>query len=168
MDSSTTHILFLCTNNAVRSIMAEALLASHGGGRFQASSAGSDPLDVVNPTAVALLQQHQYPTAQLHSKSWDVFTGPAAPAFDVIMTLSDEVARNLQTACPAWRGNPLIVHWGLPAPVAVTGDEAARRQAFEGTLRRLQLRINRLLELPIASLDRAQLQQYLEAIGDQF
>lgn len=158
-------LLFLCTNNAVRSIMAEALLRHHGGETFQVYSAGSDPLGTVNPNAIALLRQHEYHTAQLRSKSWDEFIGVTAPSFDIIITLSDEVAREVQSVRPRWRGNPLVAHWGLPAPVAVQGDEAAKRQAFADTLRRLQQRITRLINLPFASLDQAALQRHLETIG---
>ena len=158
-------VLFLCTNNAVRSIMAEALLNHHGGARFQAYSAGSEPLGTVNPNAIASLQRHHYPTAQLRSKSWADYTGQTALAFYAIITLSDEVAREVRLRRPEWRGNPLRAHWPLPAPIAVQGDETTRQQAFDDTLQRLQQCITRLIDLPFNTGDQAALQPALHAIG---
>lgn len=162
MHDKVWHVLFLCTNNAVRSIMAEALLHRLGQGALQAYSAGSHPTGVVHPYALELLAQHQYPTAHLQSKSWTRFTGPQAPQFDFIFTLSEEVAR---AHPPVWAGAPLTVHWGIPAPVAVEGEEAIRRAAFAQAMQRLEQRITRLVALPLPTLDRAAMQRRLVAIG---
>ena len=156
------HVLFLCTNNAVRSILAESLLHRLGYGAFQAYSAGSQPTGTVHPYALEVLAQHQYPTTHLQSKSWETFTGPLAPPLDFVFTLSDEVAH--ETA-PVWPGQPLTVHWGLPTPVAVEGDETVKRAAFLDTMQRLERRITRFVHLPLTSLDRETLKRQLEAIG---
>ncbi len=162
MDNTIFAVLFLCTNNAVRSIMAESILHRLGQGRFQAYSAGSQPIGAVHPYARELLEQHQYPTAHLRSKSWDEFTGPAARPLHFVFTLSEEVAR---ATAPVWPGQPLTTYWGLPAPVAVEGDEAVKRVAFAATLQRLEQRITRFVNLPLPSLDRLTLRQQLLTIG---
>lgn len=162
MHDKVWHVLFLCTNNAVRSIMAESLLHRLGQGAFQAYSAGSHPTGVVHPYALEVLAQHQYPTAHLRSKSWARFTGPQAPHLDLIFTLSEELAR---AHPPTWTGTPLTVHWGIPAPVAVEGDEVIRRAAFAQAMQRLEARITRFIAFPLATLDRGTVQQQLAAIG---
>jgi protein-tyrosine-phosphatase len=162
MHDKVWHVLFLCTNNVVRSIMAEALLQRLGQGVFQAYSAGSHPTGVVHPYALELLAQHQYPTAHLQSKSWTCFTGPQAPQCDFVFTLSEEVAR---AHPPVWSGDPLTVHWGIPAPIAVEGNEGVRRAAFAQAMQRLEQRITHFITLPFATLDRATVHQRLMAIG---
>lgn len=162
MDITIFAVLFLCTNNAVRSIMAESILHRLGHGRFQAYSAGSSPSGVVHPYARELLEQYEYPTAHLRSKSWEECAGPTALPLHFVFTLSDEVAR---ATAPVWPGQPLTTHWGLPAPVAVVGDEAVKRAAFAATLQRLEQRITRFVTLPLSSLDRPALHQQLISIG---
>lgn len=164
MHDKVWHVLFLCTNNAVRSILAEALLNRLGHGAFQAYSAGSQPFGSVHPYALELLAQHQYPTVHLQSKSWERFTGSQAPRLDLIFTLSEEVAR---ARPPVWSGEPLTVHWGIPTPAAAAGDEQLRRAAFSQAMQRLESRITRLVHLPLARLDRDTLQRRLVAIGDE-
>lgn len=162
MGSTNFAVLFLCTNNAVRSIMAESIMQRLCHGRFQAYSAGSEPIGEVHPYARELLEQHQYLTAHLRSKSWDEFTGPSMLPLHFVFTLSDEVAR---ATAPVWPGQPLTTHWGLPAPVAAEGDEAVKRAAFVTTLHRLEQCITHFVSLPLASLDRQTLYQQLITIG---
>ena len=162
MDNPIYAVLFLCTNNVVRSIMAESILHRRGQERFQAYSAGSQPSGVVHPYARDLLEQHQYPTTPLRSKSWNEFTGSTALPLHFVFTLSEEVA---QATAPVWPGQPLTTHWGLPAPVAVEGDETVKRAAFAATLQRLEQRITRFVNLPLQSLDRPTLHQQLIIIG---
>lgn len=162
MDNTTYAVLFLRTNNAVRSIMAESILHRLGQGRFQAYSAGSEPIGEVHPYARELLEQHEYPTANLQSKSWDEFTRCSSPPLHFVFTLSAEVARAIE---PVWPGQPLTTHWGLPAPVAVKGDETVKRAAFAGTLHLQEQRLTRFVNLPFQSLDRLRLHQQLISIG---
>ena len=161
-EATVFNVLFLCTGNSARSIMAECLLNRLGHGKFQASSAGSHPKGTVHPYAVELLRHYGYPTDHLRSKSWDEFTGPEAPPLDFVFTLCDEAA---QEVCPVWPGQPMTAHWGLPDPAAVDGPEAVKRLAFVDTMRMLNRRIGILVHLPMAKLDQLSLQQRMDAIG---
>lgn len=136
-------MLFLCTGNSARSILAEVMLNRLGGGRFKAFSAGSQPRGEVHPTALQLLKDKGVPTEAFRSKSWDEFAAADAPEMDRIVTVCDNAAGE---ACPIWPGRPAVDHWGLPDPAAVEGSDADRRQAFEETWRALEPRIARLLE----------------------
>jgi ArsR family transcriptional regulator, arsenate/arsenite/antimonite-responsive transcriptional repressor / arsenate reductase (thioredoxin) len=156
------NVLFLCTGNSARSIMAECLLNRLGQGKFQAYSAGSRPKETVHPYAVELLRHYGYATDHLRSKSWDAFTGPEAPPLDFVFTLCDEAA---QEVCPVWLGQPMTAHWGLPDPAAVDGPEAVQRLAFVDTMRMLHRRIGIFVHLPMVKLDQLSLQQRMEAIG---
>lgn len=154
-------VLFLCTANSARSVLAEAALQRAGAGRFEAYSAGSMPRGQVNPAALELLTAEGFDVSQFRSKGWEEFAAPGAPELDFIVTLCDSAAGE---ACPVWPGRPVSAHWGLPDPASVEG-EAERRAAFAATLRAIEARIARLLELPIAELDPAELQRRLAAIG---
>ncbi len=162
MNQIRYHVLFLCTGNSARSILAEAVLNRLGEGRLRGYSAGSFPKGAVHPLALELLAAHGYPTQALRSKSWDEFSGPGAPLIDFIFTVCDNAAGE---ACPVWPGHPLTAHWGIPDPAAVVGSEAERRRAFSDTLRRLTWRIEALMSLPIDALDRSLLSARLAAIG---
>ncbi|WP_062537822.1 arsenate reductase ArsC [Mizugakiibacter sediminis] len=139
------HVLFLCTANSARSIMAEALLGVLGGGRFVAHSAGSHPRGRVQPLAAELAVAFGYPAERLRSKAWDEFAGADAPAMDLIITVCDNAAGEV---CPVWPGHPAVAHWGVPDPAAVEGDEARRRQAFLEAWSRLRRRVELLVALP--------------------
>jgi protein-tyrosine-phosphatase len=156
------NVLFLCTGNAARSILAESLLNHHGKGRFRAFSAGSFPKGEVHPCALELLRSLDLPVEGLRSKSWDEFAGPRAPVMDFVFTVCDQAAGE---TCPVWPGHPITAHWGLPDPAAVKGSVAERRQAFRDTLRALDNRISLFVALPIASLDRMSLMRRAAAIG---
>jgi len=156
------NVLFLCTGNSARSILAESLLNHHGGGRFRGFSAGSQPKGRVHPIAVALLEQMKLPCADLRSKSWDEFEAAGAPPMHFIITVCDNAAGE---ACPVWPGKPITAHWGIPDPAAVAGSEAQKWQAFRTALRQMQQRIKHLVGLPIDSLDRVQLKLRLDEIG---
>lgn len=159
------NVLFLCTGNSARSILAEAIMNRVGAGRFRAFSAGSTPKGEVNPNAVALLEKLNYPTAGLRSKPWDEFSrtaNPAAPDLDFVFTVCDNAAGEV---CPIWPGQPMSAHWGLPDPAAATGSPAEIAVAFAEAYRQLHNRIEVFANLPIASLDRLSLQQRLNEIG---
>jgi len=156
------HVLFLCTGNSARSIIAECLLNDLGRGRFWAYSAGSQPKGEVHPYVLELLQNYHYATDPLRSKNWEEFTGPDAPPLDFVFTLCDEAAKE---SCPVWPGQPMTAHWGLPDPAAVEGTEAVKRFAFIDTMRMLTQRIDIFINLPTAKLDRLSLQQRVDAIG---
>lgn len=156
------NVLFLCTGNSARSILAEALLNRLGSGRFRAFSAGSFPKGQVHPYALDLLERQNYPTAGLRSKSWDEFAVPGAEPLDFVFTVCDNAAGEV---CPVWPGQPMTAHWGLPDPAAVEGNEAERRLAFADTLRMLRNRIGVFVNLPIKSLDKLSLQHRLREIG---
>ena len=156
------NVLFLCTGNSARSILAESLLNHHGRGKFRAYSAGSFPKGHVNPLALELLRQLDLPAEGLRSKSWDEFAQPGAPQLDFIITVCDNAAGEV---CPIWPGHPVTAHWGLPDPADVEGTQAEKLLAFRETVRALENRIRPFVELPIASLDRLKVQEHVREIG---
>ena len=156
------NVLFLCTGNSARSVIAEAVMNRLGAGRFKAYSAGSHPKGEVHPMTIELLQSLDYDTGFARSKSWDEYAEPYAPQMDFVFTVCDDAAAE---ACPVWPGQPLSAHWGLPDPAAATGTEAERRFAFADTHRMLTNRISLLVNLPIESIDKYALQSRLEQIG---
>lgn len=158
----TINVLFLCTGNSARSVLAESLLNHWGKGRFKAYSAGSFPKGEVHPQALALLKSLDLPTDGLRSKSWDEFARPGAPAMDFIFTVCDQAAGEV---CPIWPGQPVTAHWGLPDPAAVTGTEAAQVQAFRDAFRALDHRIKLFVALPVEKLDRLALAAHAREIG---
>jgi len=157
------NVLFLCTGNSARSIMAEAILNRAGQGRFQAFSAGSHPKGRVHPYALDLLRKLHYEVSGMRSKSWLEFAQPGAPKLDFVFTVCDNAAGE---ACPVWPGQPMTAHWGVPDPAEATGTEAEIRYAFADTLRMLTNRINIFVSLPLAKLDPLSLQKRLNAIGN--
>ena len=157
------HVLFLCTGNSARSILAEALLTKHGGGRFRALSAGSRPTGRVHPMALRVLEAHEHPTSALRSKSWDEFAGPRAPTLDFVFTVCDNAAGE---TCPLWPGGPIRAHWGIADPAAVEAPEDRQRAAFEQAYRRLERRVEAFLALDLQGGDPATLQRRLRAIGE--
>lgn len=162
MPDRTYNVLFLCTGNSARSIIAEAILTKIGGGRFRAWSAGSQPKGRVNPHTLTLLRGLGCDTSRFRSKSWDEFAKPGAPALDFIFTVCDNAAGE---ACPVWPGKPITAHWGIPDPAEATGTEAQIGQAFSDAYRMLNQRIGLFTALPIASLDKLTLQNRLREIG---
>jgi arsenate reductase (thioredoxin) len=160
----TYNVLFLCTGNSARSILAESLLNHWGKGRFQAFSAGSFPKGQVHPLAIDLLKRTNLPSEGLRSKSWDEFAAPEAPPIDFIFTVCDNAAGE---ACPIWPGEPMIAHWGIADPAAAEDSVADRAFAFRKALNELEARIKLLVQLPIASLDQMTLREKLRAIGQQ-
>lgn len=160
MTDQTYNVLFLCTGNSARSILAEALLNKQGAGRFRAFSAGSFPKGQVHPMAIDVLTGLGFETDGLRSKSWDEFAAPAAPAIDFIFTVCDDAAGE---TCPIWPGHPMTAHWGTEDPARVEGED--QREAFLQALRFLRNRIALFLSLPIESLDQMTLRTRLRAIG---
>jgi arsenate reductase len=156
------NVLFLCTGNSARSVLAEAILNHRGGGRFKAYSAGSHPVGRVNPFAIDLLRQARIETAGLRSKSWDEFAAPGAPPLDFVFTVCDNAAGEV---CPMWPGQPMTAHWGLPDPAAVSGTDEDKARAFRDTYVMLDRRIGLFTSLPIASLDQLSLGERVRAIG---
>jgi arsenate reductase len=155
-------VLFLCTGNSVRSIMAEAILNQKGAPNFLAYSAGSHPTDRVHPFALKQLELARLPTNGLRSKSWDEFAKPGAPKFDFVFTVCDNAAREI---CPVWPGQPMTAHWGVPAPAAVEGGPEHIERAFREAFLLLDRRINLFLSLPLASLDKLAIQKAIDHIG---
>ena len=161
----TLNVLFLCTGNSARSILAESILNRLGAGRFQAFSAGSMPTGTVNPHALALLGRYNYPLDGLRSKSWEEFDrahNPDAPELNFVFTVCDNAAGEV---CPFWPGQPMTAHWGVPDPAAVEGTEAEKAAAFADVYGRLHNRLELFTNLPMASLDRLTLQARLNDIG---
>jgi len=158
----TYNILFLCTGNSARSILAEMILRHRGQGRFNAYSAGSHPTGRVNPYALQLLERMRIPTEGARSKSWDEFAAAGAPALDFVFTVCDNAAGEV---CPVWPGQPTTAHWGIPDPAAVEGTDAQKVEAFRDAFRTLERRIGVFCALPIASLDRLSLTNRLHEIG---
>ena len=157
------NVLFLCTGNSARSVMAEALLEVLGRGRFRAFSAGSQPSGRVQPLAAELAAQLGYDPARLRSKSWDEFAAPDAPRMDLVITVCDNAAGE---ACPFWPGAPATAHWGVPDPAAVEGDEATRRRAYLQAFVALRRRVELLVALPVEKLDRLALETQARAIAE--
>lgn len=162
MDKSVFNVLFLCTGNSARSILAESLLNDMGKGRFRAFSAGSHPAGQVNPFALELLRKNQYPTSDLRSKPWDEFAQPGSPNLDFVITVCDKAAGEV---CPVWPGQPMTAHWGIPDPAAVEGSDDAKRRAFLDAMNQMQRRISMFVSLPFNSLDSMKLQQAVRDIG---
>jgi arsenate reductase len=158
------NVLFLCTGNSARSIMAEALVNHLGRGQFRGYSAGSFPTGRVNPLALELLAEMKIPAPGARSKRWDEFALPGAVEFDFIITVCDRAAGE---TCPIWPGQPMTAHWGVEDPAAATGSDAQKMLAFRDAFRALEHRIRILLNLPLASLDRLRLQRSLDEIGRQ-
>jgi arsenate reductase len=162
MPERVYNVLFLCTHNSARSILAEGLLNGLGADRFRAYSAGSFPKGKVNPLALETLKEQGHLVTSYRSKSWDEFAKPGAPEMDLVITVCDQAAGE---ACPLWPGRPVTIHWGLPDPSAVEGSDGERREAFRRTSLELQNRIRILLSLPVEKLDRLALKQKLDGIG---
>jgi arsenate reductase (thioredoxin) len=156
------NVLFLCTGNSARSIMAEAILNKLGGGQFRAYSAGSHPKGRVHPEALRLLQSLGYDTSGFRSKSWDEFAKPGGSDFDFVFTVCDNAAAE---ACPLWPGQPMTAHWGVPDPAEATGTPAEMALAFKDSYRMLHQRIGIFTALPLRSLDQLTLQNKLKDIG---
>ncbi len=156
------NVLFLCTGNSARSIMAEALINHRGRGRFRGFSAGSHPKSAVHPIALLLLRELKLPTEGLRSKSWDEFAAPGAPPLDFVFTVCDNAAGEV---CPYWPGQPVTAHWGVPDPGAVEGSDTEKMMAFREACRLLDHRIELFTSLSFSSVDRTQLKERLDAIG---
>lgn len=156
------NVLFLCTGNSARSVMAEAILSREGQGRFKAFSAGSKPAGAVNPHAARLLEGLGYDLAGFRSKSWDEFAGADAPEMDFIFTVCDDAAGEV---CPIWPGHPATAHWGVPDPAKATGSDVEIQLAFDEAYRMLANRIGILVNLPVEKLDRVTLKRRLDDIG---
>jgi len=156
------NVLFLCTGNSARSILAETILNREGRGNFRAFSAGSQPKGQVHPYALDLLRKMNFDVTALRSKSWNEFAGPDATPLDFVFTVCDNAAGE---TCPFWPGQPMTAHWGVPDPAAATGSEAEVRLAFADTFRRLSNRISLFVSLPLKSLDKLTLQRQLHSIG---
>jgi protein-tyrosine-phosphatase len=161
-DRKPFNVLFLCTGNSARSIMAEAILNREGRGNFRAYSAGSQPKGRIHPYALNLLRKLNFDVSGLRSKDWNEFARPDAPQLDFAFTLCDDAAAE---ACPVWPGQPMTAHWGLPDPAAATGNDAEIHIAFADTFRMLNNRISIFVSLPIQSLDKLSLQAHLDSIG---
>ena len=162
MDQRSYNVLFLCTGNSARSILAESLLNEMGRGRFRAYSAGSHPAGRVNPFALELLGKNHFPAGDLRSKSWDEFAQPEAPHFDFVITVCDNAAGEV---CPVWPGQPMTAHWGIPDPAAVDGSDETKRRAFVQAMEQLQRRISMFVNLPFATLEGMKLEQAVREIG---
>ena len=162
MTEKTYNVLFLCTGNSARSILAEAILQAEGKGRFNAFSAGSDPKGEVHPLALKELEVLGYPSTGFRSKSWVEFAEPGAPQMDFIFTVCDNAAGE---ACPVWLGHPMTAHWGVEDPAAAEGTEIERQRAFAQAARFLKNRISAFLSLPLSSIDKLALETRLKQIG---
>jgi len=158
------NVLFLCTGNSARSIMAESILNQKGRGRFTAYSAGSHPSGTVRPEAIRQLESAHFPITGLRSKSWEEFAKPEAPQLDFVFTVCDNAANEV---CPVWPGQPMTAHWGIPDPAAADGSEEEKARAFRNAFFLLDRRIILFLSLPMASLDRLALKRELDNIGSQ-
>jgi arsenate reductase len=163
MSQRPYNVLFLCTGNSARSILAEVLINHWGGGRFRGLSAGSHPKGVVHPMALELLKQMRLPTKDLRSKSWDEFAAPAGPRLDFVFTVCDNAAGEI---CPHWPGQPMTAHWGVPDPAALEGTDTAKWLAFREAFKVLENRVKIFTSLPMGSLDSVKLQARLDAIGN--
>lgn len=162
MSEKVYHVLFVCTHNSARSIMAEGILNSLGGGRFRAYSAGSHPGSAVNPFALTTLARLHVPTDGFRSKDWDEFARPDAPELDFVFTVCDKAAGEV---CPVWPGQPMTAHWGVADPAAFEGTDEQKARVFWDTAILLKRRIELMLALPLASLDRMAIQREIKDIG---
>ncbi len=162
MSDRVMNVLFLCTHNSARSIIAECIMNFLGRGKFKGFSAGSHPSGQVQPYAIDLLKGLNYDVSVIRSKSWEEFAAPDAPPLDFVFTVCDDAANE---TCPIWPGQPMSAHWGLPDPSSVTGSEAEKRQAYADTHRMLYQRIGIFVNLPIDELDKLTLQKHLDDIG---
>jgi arsenate reductase len=162
MSDKTYHILFLCTGNSARSIMAEALVSTMSHGRFQGYSAGSNPGGTVNPFAIEKVRETGYPLDQLRSKSWEEFARPDAPKMDFIITVCDNAAGE---ACPIWPGHPASAHWSFEDPAAVEGSDEQKRAAFSKIFRQIMVRMNAFLALPLDKLEKHAIGHEIKKIG---
>ena len=163
MAEKTYNVLFLCTGNSARSILAEVLIEHWGKGRFIGYSAGSFPKGTVHPLALDLIERLHLRTTGLRSKSWDEFARPGAPAMDFVFTVCDQAAGEV---CPIWPGNPVTAHWGVPDPAAVEGSDEQRRQAFRDAYRQLETRIKLFAALPVDKLERMAVKREVDRIGN--
>ena len=162
MDDKTYNVLFICTGNSARSILAEGLMNELGHGRFKAYSAGSQPKGAVHPMALKTLASHRIPTDGVRSKSWEEFAQADAPELHFVFTVCDQAAGEV---CPIWPGQPMTAHWGLPDPAAIEGDEAAQERAFRDAFITIKRRVELMLSLPMSSLDRMALHAEIKDIG---
>ncbi len=162
MSVAPYNVLFLCTGNSARSILAEAIINREGMGKFKGFSAGSDPKGEIHPYTIELLKTLNYDVSALRSKSWDEFARPGAPELNFVLTVCDHAANEM---CPLWPGQPITAHWGVPDPAAMEGTEAERRVAFADAYRMLSQRISIFANLPLGSLNRLALQRRLDDIG---
>ena len=162
MPGRVFNVLFLCTGNSARSILAEAILNKIGNGRFRAYSAGSHPTGKVNPFAIELLHKQGFPVSDLRSKAWDEFAAPGAPQLDFVFTVCDNAAGEV---CPVWPGKPMTAHWGVEDPAAVEGSDEDKRKAFSAASKLLHRRIALFTSLPLAKLDRLAIKHELQKIG---
>ena len=161
-NAKSYNVLFLCTGNSARSIMAEALLNSMGKGRFTAYSAGSHPNGTVNPLAIEQIKPTGYPLDKLRSKSWDEFAAPGAPRMDFIITVCDNAAGEI---CPVWPGHPISSHWGFEDPAAATGSDEEKRAVFSKVARQITTRVNIFNSLPFHALEHSAIKREMDAIG---
>lgn len=164
MTEKTYNVLFLCTGNSARSIMAEALITTMGQGRFKGFSAGSFPAGTVNPLAIEQIQTTAYPLTALRSKSWEEFAAADAPVMDFIITVCDNAAGEV---CPVWPGHPVTTHWGFEDPAAVTGSDEAKRATFHKVFREIMSCVNSFVSLPAHILEKNTIHQELKAIREQ-
>lgn len=162
MAAAKFNVLFLCTGNTARSVLAESILRKDGAGRFDAFSAGSHPKGVVNPLALKVLAAHGYPTDGFRSKSWDEFAGPDAAKMDFVFTVCDDAAGEV---CPVWPGEPVTAHWGVADPARVQGTDDEKMNAFRRTFRELSNRIRIFVALPFEKLDRLAIKHEVDVIG---
>ena len=164
MHDKSYNVLFVCTGNSARSILAEALMNELGQGRIKAFSAGSHPKGTVHPLALKTLAAHRIPTDGFRSKNWEEFSRPDAPELHFVFTVCDQAAGEM---CPVWPGQPMTAHWGMPDPAAITGTPAVCEQAFLDTFITLKRRIELMLSLPLSSLDRMAIQTQIKDIGSR-
>jgi arsenate reductase len=162
MTDRVFNVLFLCTGNSARSVLAESILRKHGAGRFRSFSAGSRPKGAVNPFALKVLRAFDYPTDGFRSKSWDEFATPDAPRMDFVFTVCDDAAGE---TCPVWPGHPMTAHWGIEDPAAVEGTDVEMERAFNTAFRYMRNRIASFIALPFASLDKMAVANRLRDIG---
>jgi arsenate reductase (thioredoxin) len=162
MSDRPCNVLFLCTGNSARSILAESIMNKGGKGQFRGFSAGSHPNGKVNPLALDLLDSLDFPIEGLRSKSWDEFVGSSGTHFDFIITVCDNAAGE---TCPVWPGMPITAHWGIPDPAAVEGTEIAKKAAFTAAFKALDRRIKLFLSLPFSSIDQMRIKEQMDAIG---